>query len=80
MNILKEVVYALIGIPLTAFTLYGLWRVLVGVYYLIKSLFVLLYYVIRYGPREGWEKFHRRESEEDPDVDVPVGADIDLDL
>lgn len=77
---MKEVVYALIGIPLTAFTLYGLWRVLVGVYYLIKSLFVLLYYVIRYGPREGWEKFNRRESEEDPDVDVPVGADIDLDL
>lgn len=77
---MKEVVYALIGIPLIAFFLYGFWRALVGLYYFLKLLFILIYYVIRYGPREGWKKFNRRESEEDLDVDVPVGADNDLDL
>lgn len=75
-----KVVGTLIGFLLMAIALYGVWKGIVWLYHLLKLLFILLYYVIRYGPREGWEKFHRRESEEDPDVDVPVGADIDLDL
>jgi hypothetical protein len=77
---LMEVVYALIGILLIAFALYGLWRGIVWIYGVLKLLFILLYCVIRYGPREGWEKFNNWGFKEDIDLDVPAGADIDLDL
>lgn len=68
-GISMEVVGFIIVIPLGVLMLFGLWKVLIWLYNILKITCLLLYCVIRYGPRKGWKKWNRMGSK--ADVDAP---------
>lgn len=79
LNLFEWIFIIVFFVPALIFLPYGIWRILVAIYRLLKRLFWLLDFVIRYGPRKGWRKFAKMDQKVDMNADVPP-ATTDMDI